>query len=400
MNILTERRGFKCAVCGKSFAQKGGRQTHMNIHRVRHEYEKHAPPGYECPEGFKRKAFLKAHIFQRHRDKALTYTEEQMSSKMNHVRFKQEFLLPAIERARARRRPEGYRDVSVDEDYDTSESGSEDSSRPLALVSGKLLAAAASAAASASAPFHEGDPAGVGQGGATLDPNTPSGPSEYQQQLQVDEIMEVEVERASSPFGQWVQAQDAQKSPGHSSPMQTVSPRSAAPSPASPPPLPGRHIPHSPKKSSPLRSTPITAAPRLAPTELPVGSQIPLSDAPFSYMASPTKKFTSNNALGLNFGGPGMGNNNGLPYFSSSVARPNPTFPTIDPTKHYYRRVVGLPVGSHGQGFFSSPPSLMGSPALSPTHQPVDVNMVTLGGLSPSSRGVADPSFLEDEIMI
>ncbi|KAG8932858.1 hypothetical protein FRC00_014017 [Tulasnella sp. 408] len=347
---------------------------------------------------FKRKAFLKAHIFQRHRDKAFTYTEEQMSSKMNRVRFKQEFLWPARSRARARRLAEGYRAVSVDEDYDTSESGSEDSSRPLALVSGKLLAAAAAAAApsSASAPFHEGDPAGVGQGGATLDPNTPSGPSEYQQQLQVDEIMEVEVERASSPFGQW--ARDGQKSPGHSSPMQTVSLRSAAPSPASPPlPIPGRPIPHSPKKCSPLRSTPITAAPRLAPTELPVGSQIPLSDAPFSYMTSPTKKFTNNNALGLNFGGPGMGNNNGLPYFSSS--RPNPTCPTIDPTKHY-RRVVGLPVGSHGQGFFSSPPSLMGSPALSPTHQPVDVNMVTLGGLSPSSRGVTDPSFLEDEIMI
>ncbi|KAG9048078.1 hypothetical protein FS837_000849 [Tulasnella sp. UAMH 9824] len=393
MNIHSGETPYKCRIgCGHPpFRDPSS--------RIRHEYERHAPPGFECPEGcggFKRKILLQTHIAQRHRDKASTYTEEQLSSKMNHVRFKIEFLWPAIERAKARRRAEGYRDV--DEDYDTSESESGDSSRPLALVSGKLLAAAAAA----SAPFHEGDSTGVGQGGATLDPNTPSaGPSEDQEE--VDEIMEVE--RAPSPSGQWVQTRDAQNLPGRSSPMQTVSPRSAPPSPPSPPlPMPERHIPHSPKRSFPIDSTPITAAPRLAPTDLPAGSQIPLRDTPFPDVASPTRKFTNNNALGLSFGGSGMGNNNGLPYFSSRIVPPIPTFPitstNIDPTKHYYRRAVGLPVGSHGQGFFSSPPSLMGSPALGPAHQPVDANTVTLGGLAPSSRGVTDLSFLEDEIMI
>ncbi|KIO33618.1 hypothetical protein M407DRAFT_17580 [Tulasnella calospora MUT 4182] len=405
-------KSFKCEVCGKSFAQKIGLRTHMNGHsgnapyecrigcghppfrdpssRMRHEYEKHAPPGFECPEGFKRKDALKAHVVHRHRDKAFTYTEEQMSSKMSRARFNEEFLRPAIERAKARRRVEGY--VS-DEDYDASKSALEDSNKPLALVSDAPLAAAVPSNS-------EGESVLVGRGVTTLDPQQSSDSLEHQEH----DDTPMKSPRASSQFGQWVHTRDALKPLGHSPRMQTTPPRSAAPSPPTPPlPMSGRQIPHSPQRSSPLRSTPITAAPRLVPNELPTGTQSSPINTTFPAMTSPTVTFTNNNALGLDFSGPGGGNNHGLPYFSSSVARPIPAFPTgttIDPTKHYYRRVVELPIGSHGQGFFSSPPSLMGSPTLSPAHQPVDANAVTLGGLSPSSRGVTDPSFLEDEIMI
>ncbi|KAG8949687.1 hypothetical protein FRC04_008433 [Tulasnella sp. 424] len=406
-------KNFKCADCGKSFAQKIGLQTHMNSHsgnapyecrvkcghppfrdpssRGRHEYEKHAPPGFECPEGcgsFKRKDALKSHIFHCHRAKAFTYTDEQLSNKMTRARFNEVFLRPAIAEVKARRRAEGY--VS-DEDYENPGSASEGSGKPVVVFSGPLLAAAATA------PSQDDDFIEIEEKATSLDPDQTSGLSEHHDQGDVP----MKADRSPSPFGQWVRARDAQKALSHSPLMQTTPSRSAEPSP----PISRDQSPYSPQRSSPLRTAPIVvaAAPRLAPTELPSNAQTSRANTPFPTMTSPIGTLTNGNVLGLDFGGSGGGGKKGLPYFSSTSVAPVPAFPTqptIDPTKHYYRRVVGLPVGSHGQGFFSSPPSLMGSPTLRPAHQAVDVNTTTLGGLSPSSRGVMDPSFLDDEIII
>lgn len=130
---------FECPVCGRGFAQKGGMQTHMNIQyvsslclylsrmlivcrlstgnrpyncrvncghppfsdpssRSRHEFEAHAPPSFECPEGcasFKRKDALKAHIREKHRNAA--YPESVLTNRMTRERFNEEFLVDAID---------------------------------------------------------------------------------------------------------------------------------------------------------------------------------------------------------------------------------------------------------------------------------------------------------------
>ncbi|KAG8976805.1 hypothetical protein FRC05_003155 [Tulasnella sp. 425] len=343
--------------------------------RKRHEYEKHAPPGFKCPEGcksFRRKESLKTHIVRHHPAKASTYTDEQLSNKMTRARFNEVFLRPAIARAKARRRAEGY--VS-DEDYEPpGPAESEESDKPLAAFSGAPILAATAA------PPRDDDFVEIEESATSLDPDQTSGPSEHYEQDDVP----MRAERSPSPLGQWVCTRDARTALGHSPLMRTIPSRTAAPSP----PISRDQSSHSPRRSSPLRTTTIVAAPRLVPTELPSNSQISPSNTHFPEVMSPVGTLTNNNVLGLEF-----------TWLAAPVST-FPTEPTIDPTKHYYRRVVGPPVGSHGQGFFSSPPSLMGSPALSPAHQPVDVNTTTLGELSPSSRGVMDPSFLDDEIMI
>ncbi|KIO19604.1 hypothetical protein M407DRAFT_30756 [Tulasnella calospora MUT 4182] len=113
-------RKFACPICGRGFAQKGGMVTHMNIHtgnrpyqcrvncghppfsdpssRSRHEFEAHAPPSFECPEGcasFKRKDALKLHLKEKHPD--AVYPESLLANKMTRERFNAEFLADAIE---------------------------------------------------------------------------------------------------------------------------------------------------------------------------------------------------------------------------------------------------------------------------------------------------------------
>ncbi|KAG8976804.1 hypothetical protein FRC05_003154 [Tulasnella sp. 425] len=167
-------RNFKCADCGKSFAQKIGLQTHMNSQyvwlyhfsftsfnnvgvskapaprrtNVRSNVDTHPSATrlvgavtstkntlllgsnvQKATEGeltfyfrihIRRRQLqtqdaLKSHIFHCHRAKAFTYTDEQLLNKMPLARFNEVFLRPAIELVKARRPAEGY--VS-DEDYE------------------------------------------------------------------------------------------------------------------------------------------------------------------------------------------------------------------------------------------------------------------------------------------
>ncbi|KAG8943633.1 hypothetical protein FRC04_002592 [Tulasnella sp. 424] len=209
-------KDFKCADCGKSFAQRISLQTHMNSHtgdtpyvcrvkcghpgfrdpssRKRHEYEKHAPPGFKCPEGcksFRRKESLKTHIVRHHPAKASTYTDEQLSNKMTRARFNEVFLRPAIARAKARRRAEGY--VS-DEDYEPpGPAESEESDKPLAAFSGAPILAATAA------PPRDDDFVEIEESATSLDPDQTSGPSEHYEQDDVP----MRAERSPSPLGQW-----------------------------------------------------------------------------------------------------------------------------------------------------------------------------------------------------
>ncbi|KAG8949688.1 hypothetical protein FRC04_008434 [Tulasnella sp. 424] len=138
-------RNFKCADCGKSFAQKIGLQTHMNSQS---NVDTHPSATrlvgavtstkntlllgsnvQKATEGeltfyfrihIRRRQLqtqdaLKSHIFHCHRAKAFTYTDEQLLNKMPLARFNEVFLRPAIELVKARRPAEGY--VS-DEDYE------------------------------------------------------------------------------------------------------------------------------------------------------------------------------------------------------------------------------------------------------------------------------------------
>ncbi|KAG9048852.1 hypothetical protein FS837_011858 [Tulasnella sp. UAMH 9824] len=131
---------FMCSICGRGFAQKGGMVTHMNIHtgnrpyqcrvncghppfsdpssRSRHEFEAHAPPSFDCPEGctsFKRKDALKIHIKEKHPGKV--YPESLLANKMTRDRFNAEFLADAIEEysggSSAPEAPVGRRKVTV-----------------------------------------------------------------------------------------------------------------------------------------------------------------------------------------------------------------------------------------------------------------------------------------------
>ncbi|KAG8930625.1 hypothetical protein FRC01_002478 [Tulasnella sp. 417] len=337
---------------------------------------------------FKRKQALWDHIIAHHSNKAHTYTKKQLASKMTRARFKKEYLQPAMERKKARLRIEGY---VCDEDNDISEPESEDPTIPFASHSDAGLAAAV--------PPDEGDLVGKGQAPMDLDPNGASNRPDHQNQDDED----MESESVPSPVGQWGHARDALRVSGHSPIMQTMPPGSKAPSlPPSPLPMPGWHVTHSPQRPASLCSTPFTAAPRLVSLELPVEPSSP-TDATFPGTTVPTREFTNDNALGLDFRGRGMGSNNGLPYFRAPIIPSLPTFPTeatIDQTGHYYRRVACPPTGSHGQGLFSSPPLMTGSAELSLAHPPVYATKVTLGGLSPTSWGVTGASFWEDGIII
>ncbi|KAG8895412.1 hypothetical protein FRC01_012380, partial [Tulasnella sp. 417] len=137
-------KNFVCPFCNRGFAQKGGMITHMNTHRSRHEFEAHAPPSFDCPEGcasFKRKDTLKGHIRDKHPNN--TYPESLLANKMTRERFNAEYLPSAIEEySGGSSAPEGPGDrrkvtvykkrklIVMDDDDDADDDGSSWSAQP------------------------------------------------------------------------------------------------------------------------------------------------------------------------------------------------------------------------------------------------------------------------------